>query len=224
LPSTHRNTRFAFVATVGGSAWGGSEELWSRAALDLVSRDFAVSASVRQRPELHPRLRALEREGVELWLRPDDYSLHLHPWRRLAARRCGPRLFEVRRLLSARHPALAVFSHAGALPPVELLELCIANNIAFVTIGQANGDRDWHADAIAERYRSVLARSRRCFFVSRANMRLAEIQIGAALANAEVIWNPVNVSFDARPSWPSVAPESGIRFACVGRLHPPTKG
>jgi glycosyltransferase involved in cell wall biosynthesis len=224
MASKSKNNRIAFVSTMGGYPWGGSEELWSRAALDLRAQGFAVSSSIREWPTLHPRVRDLQMHGVDLYQRPDVYSLHLHPWRRMAARRCGPRVLEVKRLISAHHPVLIVFSHAGALPPIELLELCTAHEVPFVTIGQANGDSDWHSDDVAARYRVTLPAALRCFFVSRANLRLAETQIGASLPNAEVICNPVNVSYDAKPPWPSVRPDDEIRFACVGRLHPPTKG
>jgi glycosyltransferase involved in cell wall biosynthesis len=63
----------------------------------------------------------------------------------------------------------------------------------------------------------------RCYFVSEANRRLAEKQIGTKLVNAEILSNPFNVQFNASPSWPSG--EAGeLRLACVGRLHPPSKG
>ncbi len=207
-----------------GYPWGGSEELWSRAALDLAARGFAISASVPEWPSLHPRLLELRAYGVDVWARPAWYSMRQHPWRRIAGRGHDPREFEVKRLFSARPPALVVLSDGAVFSPVELIELCITKRLPFVTIGQANSDACWQSDSIAERYRIALSSALRCYFVSQANRRLAEIQIGAELPNAEVIWNPVNVALDAPLSWPSIGKDGEIRFACVGRLHPPSKG
>jgi glycosyltransferase involved in cell wall biosynthesis len=218
--------RIIFVSTMTGDPWGGSEELWSRTALDLVAQGFPVSACVAEWSPLHPRVLELRARGVDLWVRPVWYSLRKHPWRRLMSRRNGPAALAVERLIAARRPALVVFSDGGPLPPIELLELCVANDVPFVTIGQANLDGAWHADAIAERYRAVLLpAARRCFFVSQANLRLAEKQIGTALPGAEVVWNPAGVGFDASPPpWPSLGGDGELSFACVGRLHPPSKG
>jgi glycosyltransferase involved in cell wall biosynthesis len=220
----NRNSQIVFVSTMGEYGWGGSEELWSRVALDLVAQGVAVSASVREWPSLHPRVLDLAARGVDLWVRPLWYSLHQHPWRRLAARRYGSLAFEVKRLISTRAPALLALSHGGPFPPVALLELCIANGLPFVTIGQANWDTLWYDDNYAARYRAALAAALRCFFVSKANLRFAEMQIGSEFTNAEVVWNPVNVSLDASPVWPPLTGKGELRFACVGRLDPASKG
>jgi len=55
-------------------------------------------------------------------------------------------------------------------------------------------------------------------------MRLAEKHLGAQLANAEVIWNPFNVDYDARPPWPPYGDSDELRLACVARLAPSAKG
>jgi glycosyltransferase involved in cell wall biosynthesis len=53
---------------------------------------------------------------------------------------------------------------------------------------------------------------------------MAEKQIAGELANAEVVRNPFNVSYEASPPWPASGNDAEIRFACVGRLYPPAKG
>src|SRR5947207_8482826 len=221
MPSANR---IVFVSTMDGIPWGGSEELWSRTALDLVSQGFLVSAGVIEWSPLHPRAVDLRTRGVELWLRPKWYSLQQHPWRRLASHRKGPTAYAIEQLIAARPPALVVLSSGSVFPPIELLELCVAKRVPFVTIGQSNWEGDWFDDALAERYRVALASALRCFFVSRGNRQLAERQIGSALDNAEVVWNPVNISFDAVPAWPALGKEGELRFACVAALHWPKKG
>ena len=76
----------------------------------------------------------------------------------------------------------------------------------------------------AARYRKGLSAAARCYFVSRANLRLAEKQLGCELSNAEVVWNPFNVDYHASPPWPKLGADGELRLACVARLHPPSKG
>ena len=217
--------RIIFVTTPNSDPWAGSEELWARTALDLVAHGFRVSASVTEFRPLHPRMRELQERGVELWRRPVWYEWSRHPWRRLASWHADPVLHEVERLIAARPPAFVVLSDgAGGLPPIDLLELCIAKRLAFVTIVQLGRDTEWYADGLAARYRAALAAAQRCYFVSDANRRLAEMQIGGDLPNAEVVWNPVNVSVDGPLPWPPLGDDGELRFACVGRLYPRQKG
>jgi glycosyltransferase involved in cell wall biosynthesis len=140
------------------------------------------------------------------------------------ARRAPLHIADLERYVTDRRPALVVISNGDALPPVEFAEVCIARRIPFVTIGQANDYSWWPDDDLARRYREALPAALRCYFVSKANLVLVEKQIGSRLSNAEVVWNPFCIDYDAIPAWPPLGGDSEVRFACVGRLHPPSKG
>ena len=207
-----------------GYAWGGSEELWSRAALDFLAQGMEVSASVREWKPLHARMRQLSEKGVELWLRPQSYPILKLGWQRIAHRGVSSTTLEVRRMLGARKPTLVIFSSGGPYPPIDLVELCMEKGIRFVTIGQANWDWNWIDDEHAARCRRGLSAAIRCFFVSRANLALTEKQLGCQLSNAEVVWNPFNIDYKASPSWPALGSNGELRLACVARLDPAFKG
>jgi glycosyltransferase involved in cell wall biosynthesis len=211
-----------FVSDMGGDGWGGSEELWSQTALRLAAEGVPVFASMVSGSPLHPRVQNLMECGVEIRFRLAPSPLLKKGWRKLM--RQNPTVAEVHWLIAAKSPGLVVLSNGGALPPVELAELCVANRLPFVNIGQANSEDWWPADEIAERYRTALTAAMRCYFVSKANRQLAEKQIGCELPNAEVVWNPFNVDFLAAPAWPPLAQNGALRLACVARLHPPSKG
>jgi glycosyltransferase involved in cell wall biosynthesis len=219
-----KSQSIAFVSAMTAGSWGGSEELWSRTALDLVVQGFSVSASVIEWTPLHPRVLDLRARGVHLQVRPRWYSWSKHPLRWIVSRHKDAAVVELERLIAVTSPALVVLSEGGPLPPLDLLELCAARKVPFVTISQANSVGTWYSDEHANGYRVVVPNALRCFFVSRANWRLAENQICDPIRNGEVIWNPVNVTFDASPAWPSLVGDGELRFACVGRLHPPSKG
>jgi glycosyltransferase involved in cell wall biosynthesis len=213
-----------FVSTMGGEPWGGSEELWSRAALSLVSEAWPVAASVHRWSPPHERVVKLARAGVGVQLRPTHCPL----WNRICTRIIPtyktPIVMEAEKLFTATKPALAVLSDGSAFHPIDLLELCASKELPFVTISQSNHEDRWPNDEVASRYRNVLPMALRCYFVSNANRRLFEDQIGYELPNAELIYNPFNVDFHASPPWPPLSHDGELAFASVARLHPPSKG
>jgi glycosyltransferase involved in cell wall biosynthesis len=161
---------------------------------------------------------------VDVWQRPARYSMPAKLWHRATRPAVFPIVLEFERLFTKTRPDLVVFSDGGPFPFAEALELCVAKQLPFVTIGQSNSDKMWMDDQRAERFRRALGAARRCYFVSHANLRLAERQLGCRLSNAEVAWNPFNVAFDAAPAWPRLLEGDELRLACVARLHPPSKG
>jgi len=70
MPALKREKRqkdhIAIVSTMDGDPWGGSEELWSRTALNLAAQEFSVCASVHEWSPLHRRVLALVEGGVDV--------------------------------------------------------------------------------------------------------------------------------------------------------------
>jgi glycosyltransferase involved in cell wall biosynthesis len=219
---THK--RILFVSSVNNTPWGAAEELWSQAALDLLAEGYAVSASYAAHSPPDPRMLNLIERGVEVWFRPASYPLRKRAWRALVGPPMGPTTLEVERLVTARSPEIVVISDGAPFPPLDLLEMCATKRLPFVIIVHCNQYFWWPDDALAERYRTVLAAALRCYFVSDQNRRIAEKQIGCELPNAELVRNPFNVDFNASPPWPPLGRDGELRFACVGRLDPPGKG
>jgi glycosyltransferase involved in cell wall biosynthesis len=213
-----------FISSTNNVPWGAAEELWSQTALDLVTEGFRVSASVTGWTPPHPRVLDLVERGIDVWFRPQSYPLRKRAWRALTAQRKAPVTLEVERLIAARSPEFVMISDGAPFPPLDLLEMCAETSVPFVIIVHCNHYLWWPADDLAERYRAALTAALRCYFVSAANLRIAEKQIGCELQNAELVRNPYNVDFDASPPWPSLGPGGEWRFACVGRLEPIGKG
>jgi glycosyltransferase involved in cell wall biosynthesis len=132
-------------------------------------------------------------------------------------------LLQIDKFLLSERPAIAILQSGSQLPPIDVVELCVERKIPFVTIGHANSETWWFEDSLAERYRRALPSALRCYFVSHANHRLTERQIGSELPNAEVVQNPVNVDYNVCLPWPEQRDDE-IRFACVGRLDVRAKG
>jgi glycosyltransferase involved in cell wall biosynthesis len=225
MTTAPRDKHILFVASVDYPPWGGgAEELWSRAALHLAAEGFRISASAVESSPPARRVVELTKLGVEVWSRPALYSVRKRAWRALMAPQKSLTTLDVERLIARRSPNFVAISDGAPFPPLDLLEMCVVKRTAFVTIVQCNQEFWWPPDALAERYRAALTAALRCYFVSNANRRLAEKQIGCELRNAEVVRNPFNVGFDASPPWPPPGRDGELRFAFVGRLDPPGKG
>jgi glycosyltransferase involved in cell wall biosynthesis len=212
----------AFVSTMAGDPWGGSEELWSRTAVRLVKQGIPVVASVHGWPQLDRRVGDLSNAGVDVRPRPIRHSLIASVRRRIS--RNSQIVTDVENAFRRISPALVVISEGGAFPPIELVELCVMKGLPFAAVMHANFDNWWPKDDVAARYRKALPLALRCFFVSEANRELEEKQLGYEFENAEIVRNPVNIELDAPLPWPMIAANQELRIACVGRLIPPQKG
>ena len=208
---------------MSASPWGGSEELWSQAALHLAAQGVSVGASVCGWSPPHQRVLDLLHAGVKVQQRARHRGLLARAWQRVRSPR-DALTWDVEKCLGAKTPALIILSAGGPLPPVELAEMCDKRGLPFVTVGHGNSANWWPNDKLATRYRKALSAALRCFFVSHANKTLAEKQLGGELFNAEVIRNPFNVPRSISLPWPYLGEDGELRLACVGRLDPSSKG
>src|SRR5258708_6149843 len=155
-----------------------------------------------------------------------SYPLPVTAWRfvrrKLSSKTRG--VLDLEELLPSVRPAVVVMSDGSALPPIEIAEMFATKKWPFVSIGQNNCELWWPSDELAARYRKILPAALGCYFVSLANQRVAETQLGYKIENAEVVRNPFNVVYDAAPPWPSIDVNSELRLACVARLDPAAKG
>ncbi len=215
--------------------WGGSEELWSGAALALHQRGFRVHAA-RSRPwpwaALHPRWEALRRAGVSLGCfrvrgleeaAPDAVQrfmpLFAGPayrardlWLALKLRRC--------------RAELVVISQGGSYDgiwPVNLPEICRAAGVPYVLICQKSSEADWPSDSLRRLIQRGYADATGVFFVSEHNRRITSQQLGTEFERAEVVRNPTLVTTPGPLPWPEPV-DGRIRLACVGRMWPMEKG
>ena len=214
--------KIVFISTMRSDPWGGSEELWSRAALRLRDEGHHVAASVIWWPRLSPRVLALRAQGLELseYRFPHQHNLAARTWHKL--RRRLPLVDEDTRWLRAQRPDLVVISQGANVDGVEWMELCQKERLPFVTIVHCNFEGWWPRDEVASSVARAYAGAKRVYCVSHHNLALLENQIGESLPNAQVIWSPFNVPAGEPPSWPE---ENGVwKIACVARLDPVAKG
>lgn len=212
--------RFAFVSTMGGLPWGGSEELWSGAALRLAQRGHAVAASVVGWQSDPRQLVALQRMGVNINRRPRIHGLTTRAFNRILRRSGGDATYQ---WLERFRPDLVVISQGDALGGVEWMLGCRSKGWRYASIAQANWEGWWPDDATVDRARDGYGGAARAYFVSKGNLNLFFDQMGGPIANTEVIPNPFTVSYRPRMMAP-VNRREPFRLACVARLYPMAKG
>jgi len=206
---------------MAGDLWGGSEELWSQAASRLRQEGHEVSASVVWWPQLSPKVASLAEKGVEVVTQARPYERWpVMLWRRMK-KRFGIASPEMAWLRS-RQPNLVVISQGFNRDGLVWMKFCREYGLPYVSIVQCNSETWWPGDDASNEMLASYGAARKVFCVSRHNLELLERQIGDALPNAEVVWNPFNAPTEPPPAWPK---ENGVcRLACVARLEPAAKG
>ena len=190
--------RFAFYSTMTGMLWGGSEELWSRAAQVLLDRGHEVLVNYGRRKRPVPKLQGLEQRG-----RKDSLPLAL-PLGKLAA---DPRLSACAsptcrssagcehgaRLRAAveRLPHRRPVDHAMLPLPSAFPTGCCCRRRAPISGSRA---------AIATITTPPTRGAAQCYFVSEQNRDVIETNLALDLSAAEIVDNPFNVPADAAPA------------------------
>lgn len=210
--------------------WGGSEELWSKAALELAKLGHEVSACVTYWPRQPKPLAELAKQGVSIryrnWGSWWQIRMKLSQLLRRALKQQPIEPMELAhgKWLRKTNPDIVCVSDGGISNGLGWAKVCERSGIPFTLLGQANAVHWWPDDKEAIEIRRLFAKSRACFFVSQANRELFETQIGLLLPNAEVVRNPFAADYGQPMPWPESHPGAPIRLACVGRLEPASKG
>ena len=214
---------FLFISS-NPTGWGGSEELWGRAAVALAEAGHTVSVLKPFLDERLPVMRRLRALGCRV--RDLTGGRLLYRYRRI--RRAAFPLIKMRRLLDTHlaltfgRPDLVIISQGGNFDGWRSALACRRRKIPYVLISQKAAEEYWPSDPHRSFIREAHTAAVASYFVSDHNRRVTEEQIGASLPRAAVVRNPFLVPWEPRADWPSAG--GGLRLACVGRLYPAQKG
>lgn len=216
--------KIAFIATMNGSPWGGSELLWSQAADILHKQGHQILASVHGWLDTPQPIRKLRDSGILVKERhPEQLDLLTRVVNKSKRVFLGSHLESKDWLEIIKFkPDLVCISHGGTICGVSWMLRCLNAKIPYLSISQGYSERDWIADREIDDVTSAYLGARKAFFVAENNRKLLETKMGERVTQAEVVWNPFNVPWDNEIEWPSES--QGLRLACVGRLEPYDKG
>ena len=205
---------------MSGMPWGGSEELWFRAARRIQGANHNVAVNYKWWPETASQLLELEQNGAELWFRnqPKSYfEVQKDNFKRLLSMNGSSRSW-----LESSDPD-AILVTLGYHPDrIPVADECLSRGIPYaINVQCASSFFFIHSDQL-DKYRRWYQGAAKVFFVSPENQLKLENNIAAKLSNAEIVANPFNVDYESKPKWPN--DNSVMKVACVGRIHFQSKG
>lgn len=210
--------RIAFFSTMAGLPWGGSEELWCRAASVLLERGHQVSFNSIKWPTIATPLQELANRG----------AVAVYRSRRRLGRTLTRILQELkltrlkyRSWLQQQRPELVVISFSCHTDDPQIAITCQAMGIPYAIVLQAAGPHHWLDPRSLDDFRAAYLNARQCYFVSEENRETIESNLAAQLPRYEIVDNPFSVSADAVPAWPEAT--HPWKLACVARVHFITK-
>ncbi|MEO6695000.1 MAG: glycosyltransferase family 4 protein [Ignavibacteria bacterium] len=213
--------KIAFVST-NKSAWGGSEYLWYNTALRFSANGFDVIASVPRWKEIPDAVNNLISKKIKIFYNTDVSKQKKFYNRLVPAQMQMNYSDDGFRFLLDFKPDITVINQGGNTGGIDLMEFCIKHKLKFVTISQAANEAKWPTDALNKRLSDSLPKASINFFVSKANIKLTELQIGQKIENARVIYNPFNIDYYNEIKYPEVS--DNFNLANVARYEIFAKG
>ncbi|MBD1823572.1 glycosyltransferase family 4 protein [Cyanobacteria bacterium FACHB-DQ100] len=207
--------KIAFIAVNNTAPWGGSEELWAQTAIYLAKSGHQVAVNVKGWATKPAQMQAIEAVCSTTYR---GYDRNWMEKLSFMAQR-GKSFY---RWLDRVRPDLAVISQSSNNDGLSWMEACSSRSIPYVTISHIATENYWYADALNARLAIAYTQAKRAYFVSQNTRDITLKQIATPLPQARIVRNPFNVAYTATPPWQPT--EAGFKLACVGRLHPPSKG
>ncbi|HEX3600986.1 MAG TPA: glycosyltransferase family 4 protein [Lacipirellulaceae bacterium] len=210
--------RVGFFSTMAGMPWGGSEELWVRAATHLLDNGHEVAFNCVKWPSVAAPLQKLMDAGAK-----GDFRSRRNLGRTLTQALQKLKLSRLKYLswLRSSRPDFMVISFAGHTDDPQIANSCSALGIPYAIVLQAAGVHTWIAPWRVDEYRTAYLNAKRTFFVSAENRETIESNLAIEVPRSEIADNPFIVSVDAAPPWPSTTTQ--WKLACVARIQYITK-
>ncbi len=210
--------RIGIVSTMGSLPWGGSEELWSRAAADMLRRGHQVAFNCQRWPDIPAPLQRLIESGAT-----PHFRSRFRLGRSLRRSLEELNLLQLRfvRWLRKTRPDFVVISFSWHGDDPQIANTCRLLGIRYAIVLQAAGASFWIPERSLTDFRSAYTQAQCCYFVSEENRETLQSNLGIDISNYEIVDNPFTIRRDAAPAWPST--EEIWKLACVARVHFPSK-
>jgi glycosyltransferase involved in cell wall biosynthesis len=208
-------------------AWGGSEELWAEAALNLKRAGHQVTILKTVLDERHARVRQLRAAGCAVDQLRQQVPVHKRMLNRFLpygwqwASEQG-QMTHFQQHVRRGKPDLVVAAQGANFDGIAFADSCRRSNQPYVLLSQKAADIFLPPWQMREQARLAYTAAQHCYFVSRHNLELTQSQLGLRLDKTTVVPNPFNVPYDDPLPWP--VPTAEVQLACVARLEILDKG
>ncbi len=220
--------KFGFYSCMEGISWGGSEELWYRAAQRLNSEGHKVLVNYKWWPKQSQQLTELADDGADLWLRmkpPTFWQKRMGGFNHWRAGMNGHSFNDIsnpKNWVKETRPDAVLVTLGYHPDQFSVADDCLNQNIPYAINVQAASSFVFIGGRKCNEFRRWYQGAKKVFFVSKENQDKVETNLAVKLENAEIIDNPFNVNFDVSVPYPE--DDSVFKLACVGRIHFQSKG
>ena len=229
--STSKNTtagkKKLAIVTCCLDDWGGSEDLWFKAAVHLKEQAFEILILKQKINWHHSKFVELSKKGF-LLKELDTFSgksvskrLFIKAWNKLRNHDENYLKTNFENQLRQFQPHHVLISQGINFDGLMFAQACMNMNISYSIISQKAVEFYWPQPNERVVMKEAFQKAEKCFFVSQHNLQLTEEQFGFRFQNAQMVWNPVKVKREII-AYPSV--QNGFKLACIGRLFILDKG
>lgn len=232
--------KILFFSTMNGSPWGGSEELWYKTAKLALKQKHKVSVVYKYwKDKEHDKINELKALGAHIIYRDKVDYLKNESKFYSKVRHRSKMLFKLS--LPAKKPLKIEISYEKLIPSntgvicfsqgatfdlalsKKYHELNKQLNVPYVIISQFNKDFGFSLTTEQrEKAKVIISRSKKIFFVSKANHAFAEHQLAANIPNYTITGNSLNLEILNSCAYPKNI-ERPV-FVSMARLDVKTKG
>ncbi len=215
--------KIGLISSMGGAAWGGSEELWCALSELAIDHGHQVSVSIYDWGMLPEKVKLLKDKGISIHLRNRIQGVSLKE--KINAKL--NQLVRAEKQLSQfvkKYDQDALLISLGALCELEIQPiLSFLENIQTPYFIVVHSNLDYHTVPFNKisKIRKVLTKARVVYFVSNRLIEQIERQIAVKLPNAIIVKNPINMDHKGIMPYPE---SELINFAVVGSLQVGIKG
>jgi len=208
--------KLAFISTVCGCRWAGTEEVWYATALKALEAGHQMAAYIHRDISAAEQIQTLRKRGVAIHSRSTIRFSRLWPLKeKIAPSFPAGQLQNYDVLLLSLGSLLDVFYVPGLIDALQ------RSKTPYVLFCQFNAEGLAFTPSQRSALRELAGNSAGCCFVSQQNLDLAERQLAMKLPAGQAIWNPVRITLPQPLPWPQ---GKTIRFGCVARLDTLWKG
>ncbi len=214
--------RIAFISTMEGAPWGGSEYLWSAAALRALQEGHQVFFDTARWPEVHPTLQGLLAKGAVACFRtPYKHQLH----HRIAGKLGNlPHKYtrELSRLIHFR-PDVLVISQGAAFDigtERQVLQFLKETDIPFLIICHSYHVGQVLPKEMRQDLAVVYLKAKQLLVISNSQAEIMQQQLAYQLPNISLVANPLNIAVPEAMPFPA---GDRAAFAMIGLLSAPVK-
>ncbi|MEB3189904.1 MAG: glycosyltransferase [Snowella sp.] len=209
--------RVAFISTVHGHSWPGSEFVWGDTARCLLEQGHQVFARCSVDFKASPVLCKLIEKGLIY----DPAGFVSSRMTRLKEKFFDP----LARLRNWQADVIVV--SAGSAFDISysfaLSQFLLKTDIPFIPVCHFNAETFWVDGRIRKIMRKIYSQAAAAVFVSQDNHRITERQLAMTIQNYHIIPPPLPVWLDKPLAWPDFDGDCW-NLACVARLEPQWKG